>query len=127
VLDRAWLVKVWDLWGETGFAQIEPVMPPSLEILVERGHDSAACDQLHLKMSRAYFNYSFAVGERRSLWHFCLWNSIRHYRCRENVAHYFNELQTHDRFNELAYHEALERRTPSPDVKMALPSALLER
>jgi len=122
VLDRTWTVKAWDLWGESGFAQIEPATPPSLEILVERQLDVSQSDDVHLATARAYFNWSFAVEKRNSLWHFCLWNSIRHYPCRENLEVYLSELRAQPHFNELAHYANVERL--APQVDLGLPDGL---
>jgi hypothetical protein len=116
-LDEGWDVLLWDLWGETGFGQAEPATPPSLEILVKRS--DAVND---IRVAAAYYQLGLSVPVNSSLWHFCLWNSIRIFPSKANLDLYLQEIEKSGEFNEAPFYRA--KLGTAPEVSMGFPAGV---
>lgn len=102
ILNPNWDILVWDVFGETGFSQIEPIGPPHLELLAERlpKQDSYRLPaQSLLLLAR-----EMKVGS--SAWHYCMWNSIRLSPTKEAIWDYLKVIESLG-FRDAAYYREL--------------------
>jgi putative sugar O-methyltransferase len=113
-LDPDWRVLVWDVFGEHGFAQIEPVCPRHLELLVERMPMASEAKDLNRLAAGQLYALANMVPLRSSAWHYCMWNSIRMAPAANVIWHYLRIIEV-DGFRDAPYYRELYARA-EPNV-----------
>jgi putative sugar O-methyltransferase len=120
-LDADWRVLVWDAFGEQGFAQIEPVAPRYLELLVERMPLAPEAKDLNRLAASQLYALANMVPQRSSAWHYCMWNSIRMAPAANVIWHYLRIIEV-DGFRDAPYYRELYARA-EPNA-MPLPTGV---
>jgi putative sugar O-methyltransferase len=119
-LDPDWRIRVWDAFGEQGFAQIEPAAPRYLELLAERIPTSAT-KELHRMLAGQLYALAKATPPRSSAWHYLMWNSIRIAPAADVIWDYLRVIEA-DGFRDAPYYRDLYAR--SERTAMPLPTGI---
>ncbi len=75
-LDRHWQLREWDLHGENGFVQIDPLMAPMLEVLLRRW-PAAMQDNADDRIAGDLMAAAAGRVDRDGSWHRMMWEAAR--------------------------------------------------
>jgi putative sugar O-methyltransferase len=76
-LDPHWRTLLWDMHGEAGFAQVDPLMAPCLEILMERIPAPQRAATEREREARDCFAKAQARESKDSAWCRLMWDAVR--------------------------------------------------
>lgn len=91
-LDPHWAIPNWDMHGESGFAQFEPVAPAYLELLAKRIPVSIRSADLYAQMADRMMTAAKHRQRRDGRWHYLMWNACRYDPSPEHKSYYASAL-----------------------------------
>lgn len=84
-LDKGWDIRLWDMHGACGFAQIDPLAAPSLEVFLRRNQMTEGELQ---QAAEDLVRQADGFAEGSSDWHRCMWQAAMKWPQGQHKARY---------------------------------------